>query len=157
MTEQIDTLLEHIKDYYQQLATYYQGLAVDSGQSDRVALIADHVKDYECKRVAMLDEQLREHPDYPDFLATWLKEKPHEPNSALHLQLEDPTPETCEYRVDDIVLLVSKQHNQIASIYRQLAELTHTESLQEFFSSLARNEETELKLLVNSMQEFKSL
>ena len=157
MTEQVATLMKHIRDYYQQLAAYYQQLATESGQSERITLIADHVKDYECKRADILEQQLRDRPDYPDFLATWLKEKPHEPNSALRLDLDDPMPKTNGYSVEDIMGLVSKQHNQIAPIYLQLADLVHSVSLQEFFGTLAQNEEAELKVLISGMQEFESL
>ena len=69
----------------------------------------------------------------------------------------DPTANTTEYNMDDLTESVTKQLNKIVTIYRHLAELSHPESLQEFFGDLAQNEEAESKRLINGMQEFATL
>lgn len=76
MTEQVETLFKHIRDYYRQLAAYYQSMAEKNAQNERASLIFSHLHDYELKRANMLDRQVHEHPVNSDVLETWLKEKP---------------------------------------------------------------------------------
>lgn len=152
MTEKIDELLCHIRTYHLSLAYRYSLLAEYPKQPQRIILIAHYLSDWELSRVENLSTQLRQ-ASSPGILNTWLKEKPQEPSAKLQQTVENQLAVKV-YNEEELIGIVSEQHNGVADTYRQLAEIAATESMQEFFENLAAAEVAEIRKTINHIREF---
>lgn len=156
MTERIHEVLNKASECYEILASHYEEMENDVMQSERVAQISRYLSGWERMRAASLNSHLTK-SDYREVLETWLKERPSVP-SDLDLSSEDfdfPQRLTNEVHTEQSLMTVlSNRHNFIADSYRKLSTIVSCEKLRELFTTLADDEELEVKRAIVNIQSF---
>ena len=136
--EQTRSVIDHARDFHEQLAHYYHGLA-DVANQTRVRLLLDYMSDHEERLAKALAEYEDSAP--ASILNTWLQ-SPHETDSLIaireHLQgvRIDPSIE-----VDDVIETGIKLSEHLLEVYRDLARQSEPESVRQVFENLLRMEE----------------
>lgn len=150
MTNTLVEQLDYIRCYHQCLAHRHLQLADQSEQNANVKQMFKYLSQWEQKRSKALYQELKD-SDFSTTLKTWLKENPAEPKEVMLKDIEKQLPQK-QYSAEELMQVISAQHNLISDTYQQLADISSTESMTEFFSSLAEQEDTELRRVVDSIQ-----
>ena len=134
--EQIRAILDHVRDFHEQVSEYYHRLADAAGQT-RVRLLLDYMAQHEQRLADSMAEY--EASASSQILGTWLQSTGQtDIRDSLHDFEIHPN-----MSVDEVTEIGLGVHQSLVDLYRNLAESAEPESVRELFASLWQMEEKE--------------
>jgi hypothetical protein len=147
----VKDILDWTAELHRQLGLLAEKVAEDP-ERDRLKLVVDYLADHEARlKQAMLDFE----KDIPEgLLSTWFDRAPDFPMPDL---VQDAHDLAHAVNIEQAVSLVVEFHDQIVTIYNNLAEQTNNERIRELFESLAALEEHDKLRLVRNAHHMRDM
>ena len=145
-------ILDHARDFHNQLGTFYRSLSNQS-EKQRVKMLLDYMSQQE----GHLEDTLARYKEHVSekMLNTWFQYPP--PKEILSICKEVSLDEKMDLSVDDVIALVVKLDQCLIDLFQDAVEKAKTDALRDVFKNLVEMEKRYKLELIRDAQEWKDL
>jgi rubrerythrin len=139
--ERVVDVIDHARNFYSQLSTYYDELSVVADK-ERVKILLDYLSAFEKRHEQVLAEYEEIAPD--DVIDTWFK---CGADKAIDECLE-PSKLTSDMDVDTVLREALRLDQCLSDLYQEIVDRAQTDSIREVFTNLLKANKKDMRDLV---------
>ena len=148
--ERVRDIIDHARDFYSQLGTYYAGLSTVADQ-ERVKMLLNYLGDWEKKHEQALAEYEESASD--GIMDTWFQCGADMMDSNCFT----PAPLTPDMDIDTVMREVLRLEECLQKLYTEAINRSDTAQIKEVFTNLLEAKRRDIRNLVQAAQQLQDL
>ncbi|TVP50802.1 MAG: 2-hydroxyacyl-CoA dehydratase [Halomonas sp.] len=150
---QVKDLVEWAAGFHARMARQYSD-AADAAESERLQMALTYLASRELKMKIGLEELFHDNSGHRDVMETWFDDSSDFPQPP---ELEKLADQSVAYSLEEAMKTATTAHQRLQDLYEHRASHAKVESEEEFFSSLAKGHNSEIRHIMASIEEFQGV
>jgi hypothetical protein len=150
---QVKDLVEWAADFHARMARQYSD-AADVADNERLQMALSYLAGRELKMKTGLEDLFHDGSDHTAMLETWFDDSSDFPQPP---ELDRLAEQTVAGSIEDAMRTAADAHQSLQALYEHRALRAKIEPEEEFFNSLAKGHNSEIRHIMASMEELQGV